>query len=327
MPVTTELDQIADYISRWGNSSSVALFDPSCQFFSLPHIEGVIGYRIVGSCVIALGEPLCHASDLQRLTDAFHQHFQEKRMRILYVTVSEQFASVSMRNDCRASIEIGKEIILDPLLQPPKGAEGRLVKQKANQAARGGIQVKEYVGSDPDIEKAIEHVGSQWVKERHGPQIYLAHVYLFKTRIGRRWFYAEQNGKIIGVALLNRLEKREGWLLNLVLVTPEACNGTTELLVVSVLENLAKEGCRFLTVGMVTGENLGNITGLSKTVTWIARTCYQVAKKIFKLDNRRKYWAKFKPRTEPSYLLFSQASISHREIRGIMSALNVSYAL
>lgn len=317
-------NHVANYIRLWGNSSSIALFDPGCQFFSLDGIDGVIGYRMKGGCVVALGEPLCQSKDLPTLTTAFHQHFQKQEKPIIYATVSEPFAHWAMKNNCKASIEVGDELILDPLLQPPKGAEGRLVKQKANQAARHSITVHEYADNNPITEAAIEEVGKAWLKGRHGPQIYLAHVLLFGNRIGRRWFYAEQGGKIIGVVLLNRLEKREGWLLNLVLVTPEAVNGTTELLVVSVLETLAMEKCRFLTIGMMTASELREIIGLGKVSTWMARKCYKVAKKIFGLDQKRKYWDKFKPRTEPSYLLFSGAYVGHKEIRGLMNAFNVS---
>jgi lysylphosphatidylglycerol synthetase-like protein (DUF2156 family) len=317
---------IASYVSRWGNSSSIALFDPSCQYFTTPGIEGAIGYREVGACIIVLGDPLCAFEDIPALISIFHRHFSEQR--VLYVATSRPFTDWAMRNGCRAKIEVGDELLLDPVLDRSKvKGEARLVRQKASQATRAGVVIREYTKHNPATQQAIEAVGQEWIDSRRGPQIYLAHVYLFCTHVGRRWFYAEKDGKIIGVLLLNRLEKREGWLINLVLVPPGAPNGITELLAVSVLDALATEGCRLLSIGMLTADKLGEMTGFTESTTWLARNVYKLSIKMFGLDKRRKYWEKFKPRKEPSYLLFREPYLGPKELYGLMRAMNVGIGI
>ena len=51
---------VAEYVHQWGNSASHALLDPACQLFSIPEIDGVIGYRFeLKSAVVA--RPVCRS--------------------------------------------------------------------------------------------------------------------------------------------------------------------------------------------------------------------------------------------------------------------------
>lgn len=62
---------------------------------------------------------------------------------------------------------------------------------------------------------------------------------------------------------MNRLKVSQGWLVRLVMVTPEALNGTSELLITSAGALLRKEKCCFLAFG-VAGSDFGEILGLDK---------------------------------------------------------------
>jgi len=192
-----------------------------------------------------------------------------------------------------------------------------------NNALRAGIGVHEYVDLNPALEQAIEHVGIAWLKGRQGPQLYLAQVRLFAERKGKRWFYAQHGESIVGALLLNQVEVRQGWLVQFLMTTPEAPIGTSEQLVISALNTLRDEGCHFLSFGAAQGQKLGEIMGLGIISAWLARTAFKVFKKVFHLDKRRRYWRKFRPHTEPAYLVFSASRVGFREIFGVMRALNV----
>jgi lysylphosphatidylglycerol synthetase-like protein (DUF2156 family) len=103
---------------------------------------------------------------------------------------------------------------------------------------------------------------------------------------------------------------------------PGVPSGTSELLVVSALEVLAKEGCRFATVGMVAGSELGNIMGLSKPLTWLACKGFKLVTKVIGIDGLNTFWGKFQPRGEPVYLLFSHNRLGMHEVLALKSALN-----
>ena len=316
--------QIAEFVRQWGGSASISFLDSHYNFFTIPSIDGVIGYRVEYGCAIVMGDPVCSAENKIELAQAFSEHCKTKNRPIVYVTASEQFVKQAFTAISRSFIEVVDELVFDPQNDPKKGSKGRLLRGKVSQAIRFGITSHEYSSVDEEIEKQLEEVSISWLKAREGPQIYLAPVDLFASRIGKRWIYAKYNNKVIGVVLLHQIEARQGWLLQLLLTTPDAPNGTSEFLVNSAIEILRKERCTYLTFGAALKDEIGMIEGLGKASCYLARMAYKGAKKIFPLDGRRKYWKKFSPEPEPSYLLFENNRLTIKEIGAIMKSLNVS---
>jgi lysylphosphatidylglycerol synthetase-like protein (DUF2156 family) len=311
--------QLLASIRRWGGSSSTALLESDCNFFSLVGTEGFIGYRSLKGCAVVLGNPICHPDDIPRLATAFHESCQKRGERVLYIVCSDPFAKWASDNICDAILEFGTELLINPTI----ATEGRLVHRKTRHALKEEVEVQEYLSENLPLKAAMEAVGTAWLKNRQGPQIFLSHCQLFSDPVGKRWFYAKQGEKVVGVLVLNELQAHGGWLLNRVMATPDAAHGTPELLVKTALDHLHREGCSYVNLGPVPGERLGEITGFNLFFSWLARSLFQVARKTFHLDGKRVFWQKFEPISKPCYLLFSHSSIGWREIRGLMQALHI----
>lgn len=318
-------EQIAEFVRRWGGSSSISYLDMPSEFFTCPGLEGTIGYRVVFGCAVVMGDPLCPDDQKIPLAKAFSEHCEERKRPIIYITVSSSFATSAHSVVSHSMLEVVDELVFDPQNDPKKGSKGRLLRGKVSQATRFGITAHEYLAQDDELEKEIESVGESWLNAREGPQIYLAPVNLFSSRLGKRWIYAKYQGKVIGVVFLHEIAAKKGWLLQLLLTTPDAPNGTSEFLVTSAIEILRKEGCTYLTFGSALKQEIGLIKGLGKPSSYLARIIYRGAKKVFPLDGRRKYWKKFSPEPEASFLLFESTKLSLKEIVAIMKALNVSF--
>jgi lysylphosphatidylglycerol synthetase-like protein (DUF2156 family) len=152
--------------------------------------------------------------------------------------------------------------------------------------------------------------------------MHISNVYLFTDCFGKRWFYAKQKDQVIGVIALNHLQARSGWLLNHLMVIPEAPNGVPELLMAHTLETLEKEGCPFATVGSIASNQLGEIQGLNKLAASLAKAVFVLANKAMKLHGLNTFWGKFHPKSEPAYLMFSKSKIGIRELLSLRKALN-----
>lgn len=314
----------ADYVCRWGNSASIALLDPSCKFFSVRSLEGVIGYRVATKYVVVLGDPVCPDENLEKLMQKFNAFCTQQDKKILYIATSEQFMKWALNRYCNSAIECGVEIILNPQidLANKKGKKASLLRNKYNQSIRDGIQVKEYCGYDEHLEEEIQNIREVWLKNRRGPQIYLLQVNMFVDRIHKRWFYAKHNGRLIAVLMLNRIDAFQGWVLNILMVVPDAPTVTSEFIILSTLSILRSEGCSFFSVGTVPASQLGKIEGLGCFSQWLARKLFKIAKKIFKLEDRQRYWKKFYPESRSTYVLFNTSSIRFSEILDIVRALS-----
>lgn len=320
----TDRASIVAQVRRWAGATTDAILDPSMRIFSSPGIEGFIAWRLEAGTCIVFGDPTCAEEDKPSLAKAFDNFATKLKYRVIYVTASQSFTDWATENLCSTKIEFGEELILDPFLDPAKesGTHGSLVRRKVKQAVREGITVHELLGEDPSLERAIERIGELWLKARRGPQFHISNIYLFNDRSGKRWFFARRGDQIVGVITLNQLQVHQGWLFNHLMVTKDAPNGTSELLVVSALAALRNEGCHYATAGIATLKDLGDIGGLGKISTWIARLSFKIARKIAHLDGLNMFWGKFHPKREPSYLLFSNTHISIRELVGLRRALN-----
>ncbi len=310
-------------LCRWGDFPAETLRDPAFQFFHVPHVDGVIGFKEELGCAATFGDPVCDTKDAPALAQAFHDYCKQKGLNVTYLISSEQFSRWAISNLCNVMIEVGQELTFDPQVDPLEGSRNKL-RNKVNHAYHVGLSVEEFLGNDPELEKKIQAVGDQWLASRKGPQIYLANVNFFEDKKSRRWFYIkDQEGKIYGVALLVKLEKREGWYLKFLLTIPEAPRGTSECLMVAVLEALRKENCRLLTYGMVPTESLGELVGIGKWSSWMVKQLFKWAKRIFSLENRKAYWGQFLPKQQPSYILFEQPKLGLKEVRVVLRSLKV----
>lgn len=317
---------ISACIARWGNSASIALMDPACQIFSTPVAPGIIGYRLEGKHVIVFGDPLCDQEHVPLLTTAFHQHFEGTAKNIIYVAATEQFTQGSLGSGCGAAIGIGREIILDPTKDPRQetGYRASLLRRNCKQAIKRGTTIHEYTDADSQLEKTMIALGESWSKRRKGPQVYLQNVDIFAHREHKRFFYAERKGKIVGILILNRLDAYAGWVISFSMLGRNAPHGTSELLIVSALEILGKEQCRFFAIGTVPIPRIEDIHGLNFLARFCVRGVYTLALKIFRLGDRERYWKKFAPTSQSTYLLLNKPTLNLRGIMGIMSALHAS---
>jgi lysylphosphatidylglycerol synthetase-like protein (DUF2156 family) len=309
----------------WGTSPADASLDSVCKHFIIPEIEGFVPYRVESGCAIVFGDPVCSLSDRAKLVSAFHQYCQEKKNSIVYLIASKQFSQWAIHNQCSSSIEFGEELFLNPQQdQGAVGSEGALLRKKIRKALREGVKIKEHDAYDFVFEKKIEETIKDWLDARKGPQVYIAHVRLFQDRFGRRWFYAMQKDQIVAVAILNRLEAKQGWLLSQIFLSPQAPVGASESIVDGIIKTLKNEHCSYLTFGAVPAQELKDIQGLNFFSSWLIRRVFSIARKLFHLDGKRVFWQKFQPKGEASYVLFSGLRIKIRDIIGIIRALNVS---
>ena len=330
MVVTTELNtSIQELVRRWGGSTTDAILDDKCSLFQIPSVNGLIGYRQEDNCAVVFGDPVCAPADLLQLVTAFHTYAQEQKWNVIYIVSTQFFTDWAIKNRlCEAKIEFGEEFVIHPTSDDPRhltGTHASLVRRKVRRALKENITVQEYLTQDPAIEESLNDLGQKWLQARQGPQIHISHIHLFDNRVGKRWFYAEQNGQQLGVVVLNPLKRYQGYLLNHLMTLPDAPPGIPELLVIHAIETLSKENCPYLTFGTSVKTKLGEIEGLSSMFTWVARRIFAIAIKYFQLHQRADFWLKFAPHEQPTYLLFKNPHIGIGEIRSLMSALNVNF--
>lgn len=308
---------------QYGAAASEAMFDFPCLFFHHPDCKGVIAYRKEFNCAIVVGDPICPPEEINLLTKSFQEYCQKSNLNILYVIVSKSFNQWALSNQCKISIEVCEELIFNPM-QDPKLASHRL-KHRVEKAQKQGLILCEYNPYDEKIEKEFIELGVKWQQSIKGPNIYLGHLNFFENYQGKRWFYVKDKDQITAMTMLSRIESKAGWLLKFLIIDPSAISGTSEFLITSVLDQLRKEKCHFLTKGMLPADQLGHIEGLGYLSQSLAKLIYQMISKWFKFKNRKEYWLRYHPKMNPAYLVFYQKKIGLNEIRALQKVFRTNY--
>lgn len=321
-----ERAHIIDLVRSWGGAASNAVLDPDCSFFSTPNVEGLISYKRVLGCAVVFGDPICPPTDIPILVQAFHNFCKEQKLRVIYIATTDKFTPWAIKNVCQIKIRFGNEAILNPNNDPRdnSGDHGRLVRRKVKHALNSGMTPHEYIPFDESLEKEIEAVEVSWLASRRGPQVYISKPRVFQDLPGKRWIYVRNGEKIVGVLVLTQLKAYQGWLINHMMIMPNAPSGTSELLVVTALDILKSEGCQYVTGGLVPAAQLSDIAGIGPYSLWMTKQIYRCASFLFNLSGHIKFWEKFEPSLQPTYLLFKEAPIWFKDIGAVLKALHIN---
>lgn len=315
-------EQVVALVRKWAEVNTDGILDKTTQIFSVPHIEGLIGYRVALRTAVVYGDPVCAPSEKIALAKEFESYCRSQRMKMIYIITSEEFARLATKEFSCSLIEFGKKFILDPMKYGD--SKTTLLRKKLRQSFNKGVTVHEYLGNDPQIERSIEQIATQWVESRKGLQIYLAKPSLFADRLGKRWFYAKQGEQIIGFALLNKIQSQGGWLLNNVMVCKDGPSGVSEHLVTSALESAGLEQCRSIIIGPVPAHELGEIIGIGQAIISLTKWTFKILKNVGRLNGHQVFWEKFQPEFKSSYLLFPKNQFRPSSVIALLRALNIT---
>lgn len=321
-----ERAMIVRSLRLWGDIASDAILSPKVFIFTVLDIDGLIGYRLENHCAIVLGNPVCEEKDLVRLAMAFEEFCKQNKYSCIYAYATGTFSAWAIDNLCQAYIQVANEVFINPQedITSQTGRHASLVRRKIRHAEKEGVGAFEFFNDSEKIQQDLKRVRKEWLENRKGPQIHISDVLLFDDSFGKRWFYAMREQKIEGVVVLNELKKRQGWLLNHLMVVPDAPHGTQELLVVTALKAVAKENCSLVTFGNVAVDQL-QINGLGKMASWLAKKGYSITRSFFHLQGHLDFWDKFNPQLAPSYLLFDTKHITLSQLFALKKVLHMKF--
>jgi lysylphosphatidylglycerol synthetase-like protein (DUF2156 family) len=324
--MTKPLSTVVDLVRQHGGVVSHAALDPSHSTFRIPDVDGLISYLPVCRCAVMQGDPICAPENKAQLADAFADYCAGKGWSILYVTATAGLQAYAHERGY-VSMEFASLLMADPQDDPEAGAEGRHLRQHLNYARRAGVGVREYSGEpDAQFEEETQAICESWLGSRHGLQMYLGRPRLFDDRVGRRWFIAEQAGKVVGFLSMLRVGCGCQGLINLVFSAPAAPLYTNELMVATALQTLREEGIGSVCLGVGPLEALGRIEGCGAIAEWLSRKLYRlISTRLMRQYDKTVFWEKFRvTQREPLYLLFQSPRIKLREIYALMRALHFS---
>src|SRR6185503_10840188 len=265
-----------------------------------------------GKVWLVPGDPLASAENLEEVAGSFVRTARGQGRVVGFMPATQQFAKHSNRLGLRA-VKIGSAPYFDLATWAPRGDRAKKARAGVNQARRAGVRVTRVVNVDEKLIRETACLCKSWLTTRRSAIKFgwLFAVDLFQHSERKKYFTArDPDGRLVGFLAASPIPARDGWYLEDVLRAKEAPNGTTDLLVVEVLDLLKRGGAKLATLGTAPMAMEGGIDPaindsrvLSKVTRFIA-TCFSL---FYNFDGVRRFKTKFAPSCwESEYVLISK---------------------
>jgi phosphatidylglycerol lysyltransferase len=225
---------------------------------------------------------------------------------------TEQFAKHSRELRLR-TIKIGAAPYFDLTTWAPRGDRAKKARAGVNQARRAGVRVTEVAEVDEKLVRETACVCKSWLTTRRSAIRFewLFTVDLFQHKEQKKYFTArDATGRLVGFLAACPIPARNGWYLEDVLRSKHAPNGTTDLLVVEVLNALKRSGATLATLGTTLMANDGApssdvlVSPMISRMAWSLARCFAL---FYNFNGVRRFKAKFAPSWwESEYVLMSR---------------------
>jgi len=293
------------------NAHALVGINSGVRVWKSPDRKGAVGHNEFGNVWLVPGEPLASAENLAHVTDGFLQHARAEGRVVAFMPATERFAKYSSLLGLRA-IKIGAAPYFDLPTWAPRGDRAKKARAGVNQARRAGVRVTEVVIIDENLIRETACLCKSWFATRRSALRFewLLSVDLFQHKDRKKYFTArDTNGTLVGFVAASPIPARKGWYLEDVLRSKDAPNGTTDLLIVEVLELLKRDGAQLATLGTAPMAMEGThdpevhaSASLFTVVRFVANCCSL----FYNFDGVRRFKAKFAPSWwESEYVLMS----------------------
>jgi phosphatidylglycerol lysyltransferase len=293
------------------NAHALVGITPGIRLWTCPETEGAVAYSEFGKVWLVPGDPLASVDRLATVSNLFLKKARAEGRVVGFVPATQQFARHCSALGLRA-VRIGAAPYFDLATWAPRGDRAKKARAGVNQARRAGVHVTEVVDVDDRLVRETACLCKSWLTTRRSAIRFqwLFTVDLFQHKEKKKYFTARDSaGRLVGFLSASPIPARDGWYLEDVLRSKDAPNGTTDLLVVEVLDALKRDGARLATLGttlMATDGAADTHVQVSRVISklaWSMASCFSI---FYNFDGVRRFKSKFAPSWwESEYVLMS----------------------
>jgi phosphatidylglycerol lysyltransferase len=307
------VERVLDLLKRYGHHEpSFQLLEPGLDYWFLD--EACVAYREVPGAWVTAGEPVCAKERLLSVTRAFVRAGSEQGRRVRFFHVSESFCHEAGLS----GTHVGEQAAWDPREWDKTLAGSRNLREQLRRARAKGVAVRLVPGAEmaqphSDVRQACDAVLARWLHARgmHEMQ-FMVHVHPFSFPEERRYFVAEQHGKLLAFAVAVPIYATQGWFLEDLIRDGEAANGTVELLIDGAMRQFAREGSGYATLGLAP---------LSGDVNPLLRFTRRHTRRLYNFPGLRAFKEKLCPREwTPVYLAFPRGELGLVAMADVLAA-------
>lgn len=306
------------------NTTAYQLLNPGMSYWFDPRGDALVGYVATQGYHVVAGEPVCAPERLAQVTAAFEGVTHQAGRRICYMAAQDRMVMIQDTSLPVAGLLLGAQ----PIWRPRHWAD-RLMRKASFRGQLARARNKQVSIDRWESERATNHAAlrrclHEWLQQRRMPPM---HFLVEPDTLGqlrdREVFVAERHRQVIGFLIASPVPCRRGWLIEQIIRTRAAPNGTTELLLDYAMRHLAAIGADYVTLGL---SPLSRRAGLAQTaqtgsVRLLLSGLRAYGQRFYNFEGLDAYKAKFLPEWwEPVYAISREQHISLRTLYAIAGA-------
>jgi phosphatidylglycerol lysyltransferase len=302
-------------VLRYGwNAMAYQILNPGISLWFSPDNQAVVGYVDSHRYRIVAGAPICAPSSLTSVAETFEADTQRAGLQVCYFGAQDRLIMTLDTHRPLAALLLGAQPVWRPQEWPGRVTSKSSLRSQLARARNKQVRVSQWTAhratNHPDLQRCLR----EWLQRRALPPM---HFLVEPDTLGyladRNVFVAERLGQIIGFLVASPVPWRNGWLIEQIIRTRAAPNGTTELLLDTAMRHLAAGGARYVSLGL---SALSQRAGQTQTpqplhIRALLALVRSHGQRFYNFDGLEAFRAKFLPQWwEPIYAISRERAVS-----------------
>jgi phosphatidylglycerol lysyltransferase len=303
------------------NATAFQILNPGIAYWFSARTDAVVGYVQRGRWLLVAGEPVCPAEALPAVIEEFEAC---ARGRVCYVCAAEPMRELLAGSPHHAIVTLGAQPVWNPAGWPAILGSRRSLRAQLNRSINKGVQVESLPPAAGASHAEIRQTLSDWLQTRRLPPMH----FLVEPDVlsgfvdDRLLFVARREDRIVAYLIASPVATRNGYLIEELVRSHRAPNGTSELLIDAAMRHFARIGCTWTTMGLValaSGSTRGNPAWL-RVLMSIARAH---ANRFYNFRGLERFRAKMAPAYwENIYAISNEAHFSPQALYAMGGAFS-----
>ena len=238
------------------NATAYQILNPGISHWFSAHGAAVVGYVQRGAWLLAAGEPVCSSGALPEAIASFEAFARGRNCRVCYVCAAEPMRQLLAASPDHSVITMGAQPVWNPAEWPQIVRSRRSLRAQLSRSVNKGVLVESIspVGGLRGTDNSeIRRTLMEWLRSRRLPPMH----FLVEPEVlsgvveDRLLLLARRNDRIVAFLVASPVTARNGFLIEELARSPQAPNGTSELLIDAAMQRFAQAGCTYATMGLV----------------------------------------------------------------------------
>jgi phosphatidylglycerol lysyltransferase len=248
------LSESRELVMAYGrNATACQILNPGMSQWFSTRRDAVVGYVLQGTWILVAGEPVCPAATLPGAVLEFEQHLARQGRKVCYVCAEDSLRDLLAPSASHSSITIGAQPVWNPADWPAIVQSRSSLRAQLRRSMNKGVRIDSMPAREGAGNAEISQVLREWLGGRLLPPMH----FLVEPEVlsgladDRLLLVARREGRIVAFLVASPVPSRNGYLIEQLARSPQAPNGTSELLIDAAMGRFAEAGCTFATMGLV----------------------------------------------------------------------------